>query len=167
MAKQAISNWADRYKHISFWWATVGGSGLLRPAPGTWGSLVGLITGYLLIQNNISVEAFSLLIAIYSAVSSWMIDQIEKQSGIHDAPEIVADEVAGQWLALLPCFFWPTNFLAYSIAFAAFRLFDIWKPWPIGPLDKHVQGGFGVMIDDIIAGIFAAGLVTIALMAGL
>ena len=81
----------------------------------------------------------------------------EKHVGTQDDGRIVIDEFAGMWIAMLPLtlpgFFTPTNLL---LSFILFRLFDIWKPWPIGLLDKNVKGGLGVMIDDVVAGIFAA-----------
>lgn len=164
MAKTPISTWKDRTKHFSFWWATAGGVGLMRPAPGTWGSLAGVLLAFYLIEiHKISFWQFSAITFAISIVSIWHINQIEKLSGIHDASEIVIDEVAGQWVAVLPCFFIAHDAIAYFIAFAAFRLFDIWKPWPIGPLDKKVDGGVGVMIDDIVAGLFAAAVLSTCL----
>ena len=156
MSKQPISNWEDRKQHLSFWWATVGGVGLLKPAPGTWGSFAALIAGYMLIDAGASAAMLLAAVALITVVSMRAIDDIEAKSGIHDAPEIVIDEVAGQWIALLPLLYFPSSYLAYGIAFVLFRIFDIIKPWPIGPLDRKVSGGFGVMIDDIVAGCFAA-----------
>jgi len=74
------------------------------------------------------------------------------ESGVHDPGSIVIDEVVGQWLTLLTA---PLNPLAYVIGLLAFRVFDILKPWPIGWLDRHVRNGFGVMIDDVVAAIYA------------
>ena len=158
MSKQPISNWKDRKKHLSFWWATVAGVGLLKPAPGTWGSLAALLLGYGLIEAGISAAWLVVVVILLTLASVRAIDTIEAKSGIHDAPEIVIDEVAGQWLALLPLFYFQPTLIGYGLAFLLFRLFDIWKPWPIGPLDKKVSGGFGVMIDDIVAGLIAAAL---------
>ncbi|MEX0299903.1 MAG: phosphatidylglycerophosphatase A [Kordiimonas sp.] len=156
MAKQPISNWPDRYKHLSFWWSTVFGVGLFKPAPGTWGSLAAVVLGYALIENGFSLIALLVLTTLITLISIWAINDIEAKSGIHDAGEIVIDEVAGQWIALVPFYFFTGHVATYLLSFALFRLFDIWKPWPIGPIDKHVSGGLGVMIDDIVAGVFAA-----------
>ncbi len=156
MAKQPISNWPDRYKYISFWWSTLFGVGLFKPAPGTWGSLAAVALGYIMIENGLSLFALLALTALITIISIWAINDIETKSGIHDAGEIVIDEVAGQWLALVPFYFFTSHFAGYLLAFALFRLFDIWKPWPIGPIDKKVSGGFGVMVDDLVAGLFAA-----------
>ncbi|MFC3051066.1 phosphatidylglycerophosphatase A family protein [Kordiimonas pumila] len=156
MSKRPISDWNERYRHISFWWATVFGAGLLKPAPGTWGSLVAVIAGYYLINTGISFTLLSSLIVAITVLSAFAIDHIEKVSGIHDAPEIVIDEVAGQWIALLPFYFFTPMLYDYMVAFLLFRLFDIWKPWPIGLIDRKVTGGCGVMVDDLVAGLFAA-----------
>lgn len=159
MAKAPISTWRDRTKHFSFWWATAGGVGLMRPAPGTWGSLAGVLLAFYLIEiHSTSLWQFVAITIAISLVSVFQINKIEQASGIHDASEIVIDEVAGQWVAVMPCFFMPHDEIAYLVAFMAFRLFDIWKPWPIGPLDQKVDGGLGVMIDDVVAGLFAAAI---------
>ena len=73
--------------------------------------------------------------------------------GFADSPAIVIDEVAGQWIALLLV---PADPVAYGMGFVLFRLFDVAKPWPIGLIDRHVKGGFGVMLDDVVAGGIAA-----------
>lgn len=147
------------------------GVGLLRPAPGTWGSLAAVIVGYLLVSGGLSLVVLLTSIALITLLSIWAINDIEAKSGIHDAGEIVIDEVAGQWLALVPFYFFKGSLLGYAAAFLLFRLFDIWKPWPIGFLDKHVSGGFGVMVDDLVAGIFAAavlwGMLSLNLLPGL
>ena len=82
-----------------------------------------------------------------------------RQDGTDDPSKVVVDEVAGQWLALVPAALDPILFL---IGFLAFRLFDIWKPWPVGWADRSVHGGLGVMLDDMLAGLFAAGVVILA-----
>ncbi|NVJ99113.1 MAG: phosphatidylglycerophosphatase A [Alphaproteobacteria bacterium] len=156
MAKQSLRTWQGREKTFSFWLVTVIGTGMLRPAPGTWGSLAGLAAGYIMIANGVDqIELAAWAIGL-TIISSRMIDSIEAITGIHDAPEIVVDEVAGQWLALLPLIAYVDSPLLFGLAFLLFRLFDIVKPWPIGWLDRKVNGGFGVMIDDLVAGILAA-----------
>ena len=151
--KQHLDNWQNRYRSPAYWIAVYFGSGLIRPAPGTWGSLAALISGYFLFQAGIMI--FALSIVLVTIVGTITIDTIEKQTGIHDAPEIVIDEVAGMWISLLPFFFIEYSLVGFAFAFLFFRLFDIIKPWPIGWLDRHVSGGFGVMVDDIVAGLFA------------
>lgn len=156
MGKQSLINWDGRHKSWAFWWSVGFGSGLLKPAPGTWGSLFGLCIGYILLQQPFALLALLGGSLVITGISTVCISLIEEASGIHDAPEIVVDEIAGQWVALAPLAILPYSWFELSISFFLFRLFDIWKPWPIGPLDKKVSGGFGVMIDDLVAGIFAA-----------
>ena len=154
--KQSLSGWDGRWRSPAFWFATGLGSGLLRPAPGTWGSLLGIVTGYGLISAGFSIGWFTALTVAVSGAGIISVNRIEKAAGVHDAPEIVIDEIAGQWIALFPFFFFPANPLLLLFAFGLFRLLDILKPWPIGWLDRKINGGFGVMIDDIVAGILTS-----------
>lgn len=149
---------------------TVAYVGLLKPAPGTWGSLAAIPLAWALHAFG----GFPLLLAatvLVTVVGIWTIGQA-LGSGHEDPPEIVIDEVAGQWIAL-----WPVSLGASRVgadfwdlypgviaAFLAFRLFDILKPGPIGWADRK-GGAVGVMLDDLIAGAFAA-VVVIALAAG-
>lgn len=131
--------------------ATWGGSGLLRPAPGTWGSLAALPFGCALMSlagpgGLIAGVLLSLVIGIWAAGS------VERRTGDKDGGYIVIDEVSGQWLALLPALASPWLILP---AFLFFRLFDIAKPWPCFQL-QSIGGGLGVMIDDTVAGLYAA-----------
>ncbi len=161
MAKQSIKNWEGRHKSLAFWWSVGFGAGLLRPAPGTWGSLLGIGLAVALLQLPFAAWSLFFGAVFVSLISIAAIGSIEKASGIHDAPEIVIDEVAGQWLAVLPLAFFPYGFGEIILSFALFRVFDIIKPWPIGFIDKHLSGGLGVMVDDLVAGIFAAILLLI------
>ncbi|SDE29864.1 phosphatidylglycerophosphatase A [Paracoccus isoporae] len=142
------------------------GAGLLRPAPGTWGSAVAVILGVLLHR----LGHFPLLLAATAAVTAlgfWAVPRYTRGMADPDRSEIVIDEVAGQWLALcFPSFgFWQAGLPADSFpypgwlaAFLFFRLFDIRKPWLVGRADR--DGGVrGVMLDDLWAGLFA-GLAT-------
>jgi len=153
--KQSLETWPNRWRSPAFWLAVGLGSGLMKPAPGTWGSLFALVLGYLMITQGVSIEVFTAAIVGVSLLGTLVINRIEKLSGVHDAPEIVIDEVAGMWIAMLPLWHLGTDYILIVLAFVLFRFFDIIKPWPIGWLDKQVSGGFGVMVDDIVAGIFA------------
>lgn len=153
--KQSLDVWHARWQSPSFWLAVGLGSGLIKPAPGTWGSLFALMLGYLMITSGMPLELFLASIVIVSVMGTLVINRIEVISGVHDAPEIVIDEVAGMWVAMLPLYHLDIGYAPLLAAFMLFRLFDIAKPWPIGWLDKHVSGGFGVMLDDIVAGVFA------------
>ncbi len=145
--------------------ATGFGLGYLRPAPGTWASAAAIGAG-LLIDRYFGFPMLVLATALASGLGFWAVSRA--LTGPDDDPsEFVIDEIAGQWLALLfssAAFWWRgwEGFLPYPAplaAFVFFRLFDIWKPWIIGRADA-MGGAKGVMLDDLIAGLFA-GLATI------
>ncbi len=148
-------------------------TGLLRPAPGTWGSLAAVLTGWA-IEHWMGF--IPLLIATIAVTAlGFRSVRAEIQDGTADPPEIVIDEVAGQWLALLfpaagfwgralgtgadPHMVWPGPVAAFLL----FRLFDIWKPWLVGRADRR-HDATGVMLDDLWAGMFA-GICSIILAA--
>ncbi len=132
-------------------------SGLSPKAPGTAGSIVALILGVLLLQY-IHESTLFLLSFLITAFAIKQIDIYEKEVGVHDGKEIVIDELAGMWLALSICGINDQNvYILAPLAFVYFRLFDIWKPSIIGTIDKKVKGGWGVMGDDLVAGL-AAGI---------
>lgn len=133
---------------------TLGYSGLSPKAPGTVGSIVSLALALLLL-NYISVTTLFLLALLISAFSVKQIDIYEKEVGAHDGSEIVIDELAGMWIALGIANATSDNYILAGIAFVYFRLFDIWKPSIIGKIDRDVKGGWGVMGDDMVAGLFA------------
>lgn len=128
-------------------------SGLSPKAPGTVGSLVALGLGvYLLFYVHVST--LFLLALLISAIAAREINKYEEEVGEHDSKEIVIDELAGMWIALAVANANPSNMLIVApLAFVFFRLFDIWKPSIIGRIDEKVKGGWGVMGDDIVAGI--------------
>ena len=129
-------------------------SGLSPKAPGTVGSFISLIFGIFLLQY-LHVSTLFLLALLIAVFAVKQIDIYEKEVGIHDSKEIVIDELAGMWIALSISGATANNWLIPSIlAFAFFRLFDIWKPSIIGTIDTKVDGGWGVMGDDVLAGIF-------------
>ncbi|MEL6806327.1 MAG: phosphatidylglycerophosphatase A [Pseudomonadota bacterium] len=151
--------------------ATVCGVGYLRPAPGTWGSAVALPFAWLIHV----VGGFPLfLIAIVAGFAKgwWATAQMTAGQTDHDPSEIVIDEVVGQWIALVPLSYaawdrgmdilvmWP----GWIAAFVLFRLFDIWKPLWVGRADRRGDA-LGVMLDDVIAGVFAAiGVLVLAVL---
>ncbi|MEH6644975.1 phosphatidylglycerophosphatase A family protein [Sulfitobacter sp.] len=141
---------------------TVLGVGYLRPAPGTWGSLVALPWAWLVhVIGGFPLLAIGIVAAFLKGW--WATAKMTDGSEDHDPSEIVIDELVGQWIALLPLsiaswrmgiditVMWP----GWIAAFAFFRLFDIWKPWIIGWADRRGDA-LGVMLDDVFAGIFAA-----------
>ncbi len=127
------------------------GAGLLKPAPGTWGSIAGAIVALpiLFFLNQTILFLFSFLLFI---ISIKIIDIYENETKSHDASCIVIDEVAGVWFALSIC---PDFWLGFLLSVILFRFFDITKISIIGRVDKNVKGGLGVMLDDMIAGGFA------------
>jgi phosphatidylglycerophosphatase A len=135
--------------------ATVGGLGHMRPAPGTWASAAALPVGYLLLNWG-GFSTYFLAIGAALALGWWASSHYVEATGEEDAADVVIDEVAGQWLALLPFAFIPDPPLwGYLIAFGLFRFFDIAKPWPVSWADRELKGGVGVMADDAIAGLLA------------
>ncbi|HPF78745.1 MAG TPA: phosphatidylglycerophosphatase A [Alphaproteobacteria bacterium] len=140
------------FKHPATWTATWLGCGLLQPAPGTWGTLGGLPFGiFLLMTGGIPALVAAAIICFF--VGLWAAKHFERMVREKDSGMIVIDEVVGIWIAMIPAVLTP---LSIGLAFILFRLFDVWKPWPISYLDKKVHGAMGVMIDDVLAGIFAA-----------
>ena len=134
------------------WLACGFGSGLAPAAQGTFGSLAAILPWLLLRQLSLPLNV--LVIVIGFAVGVWACDVAGRALGVDDHRSLVWDEFIGQWIALLPALLGP--WWAVVLGFALFRLFDVWKPWPIRYLDQHLKGGLGVMMDDVIAGVFAA-----------
>ncbi len=132
--------------------AAVGfGSGLASKAPGTFGTLAAVPIYYLL--SFLSTEVYISLLLISSLLGFWLCHITSRDMGVHDHKAIVWDEFVGYWITMVTV---PFSVPWAIVGFLLFRLFDILKPFPISWLDKKVSGGFGIMIDDIVAGIFAA-----------
>ena len=129
------------------------GSGLAKKAPGTWGTLVGL--AFVPLLHMLPLGLALLLIAAASVFGVWLCGRVATDLGVHDHGGIVWDEFVGIWITLI---FLPNTWLWLLLGFVVFRLLDIAKPWPISVLDRKVGGGFGIMIDDILAGVIAAGV---------
>ncbi|KGH50888.1 phosphatidylglycerophosphatase [Acinetobacter idrijaensis] len=145
-------SWADRF--IVF--CGVGfGSGLLPKAPGTFGSAFALL--FVPIWLAIGFSNTVITIVLMSLIGIYICGRTAKVMGVHDDGRIVWDEFAGQSITFLPILcLGQMNVWWLIIGFALFRLFDVWKPWPIRVIDRQVGGGFGIMFDDIIAGLWAA-----------
>ena len=127
------------------------GAGCSPLAPGTMGTLVAVLLYLPLMQLSLAVYAAVLLLV--TLVGVWLCDRVSRDLGVHDHPGIVWDEIAGY---LVTMFAAPSGWAWVLLGFALFRLFDIWKPWPIAWLDRRVGGGLGIMLDDLVAGVFAA-----------
>ncbi len=139
-----------RAPHV--WLATWFGTGLMYPAPGTWGTIAGIPFAIVFFLLGGKYLLFAMILVFY-IVGIIVSNKIEEETKEHDLSMIVIDEVVGIWVALLATNFEPTHIL---IAFISFRFFDILKPWPISWADKKLPGGRGVMADDLLAGFFAA-----------
>jgi len=126
------------------------GSGLAAKAPGTFGTLAA-IPIYWLIQD-LSWPIYLSWLLVTFALGVYWCDRSAKLLGVHDHGGIVWDEFVGYWITM---FLAPKSWLYVFLGFLLFRLFDIVKPWPINWLDRKVSGGFGIMIDDVLAGIYA------------
>ena len=126
------------------------GSGLAPVAPGTFGTLLAVPLYLLFADMPLAVYGFIVVIAFVGGI--YLCDKTASDLGVHDHPGIVWDEFVGLWIAL---FALPAGWLWIVIGFALFRLFDIWKPWPIDRLDNSIKGGLGIMLDDVVAGIYA------------
>lgn len=139
--------------------ATWFGAGRLPKAPGTWGSLAALPFAWT-IHAAFGAVGLAIATVVVFGVGLWASSIYVRRTGVADPGAIVIDEVAGQWLTLLPV---GTDPILYAAGFVLFRVADIWKPWPVSWADRSLAGGFGVMADDILAGIFAgAALYTLA-----
>lgn len=158
---------ASTLDRVVYWLGIGLGSGLPRRAPGTWGTVGGLLVAIPLM--SFGFLPFLIITILSCVVGNSICGRTSTLMGGHDNPHIVWDEWAGMWLTLLPMSymgvadssFWQnisqtSSLIALLIAFILFRFFDIIKPPPIGWADKKVAGGLGIMLDDIIAGIMAA-----------
>ncbi len=127
------------------------GSGLVPRAPGTAGTLAAI--PLVLLAATLPLWGYLALITGFFALGVWVCHETLRYLGVHDHPVIVWDEVVGYMIGM---FGTPITWPAMVVGFVLFRAFDILKPWPIGWLDRHAPGGFGVMIDDVMAGLYTA-----------
>lgn len=146
-------------------WLAFGlGSGLSPRAPGTMGSLAALPFFWILAVMPWPVYVGWLLLCFVLGV--WVCEVTSRDLGVHDFGGIVFDEFVGQWLTLLPLVLLHQHHMGWlMLGFVLFRFFDIVKPWPIRWLDEKVGGGFGIMIDDVLAGLMAAVVLMLCLQA--
>jgi phosphatidylglycerophosphatase A len=126
------------------------GSGAMPVAPGTFGTLMA-IPIFLLIQP-LSLSAYLFFVFVFILVSAWASDRVSREIGVHDHPGMCIDEFAGFFVTMIGA---PQGVLWILLGFLLFRFFDIWKPWPISWVDEKVSGGLGMILDDVVAGLFA------------
>lgn len=138
--------WQDPFYFLAFGL----GSGTAPIAPGTFGTLMA-IPFYLLLQH-LPLIAYLFFVLIFIIVSIWICDRVSREMQVHDHPGICLDEFAGFFVTMISA---PIGWYWIVVGFFLFRLFDIWKPWPIRYFDKKIQGGLGIVLDDVMAGVFS------------
>ena len=156
---------ASVWEKLIYWLGIGLGSGLPKRAAGTWGTVGGLVVAIPMLW--LGFLGFLAVTVVGALVGSYICGKTSDLMGVHDDPHIVWDEWVGMWVSLLPILWLHfyddallqghqlSLMLLYFAAFVAFRFFDILKPFPIKWVDKNVSGGFGILIDDILAGLMA------------
>lgn len=156
---------ASIWEKLIYWLGIGLGSGLPKRAAGTWGTVGGLVVAIPMLA--LGFWGFLAVTLVGALVGSYICGKTSDLMGVHDDPHIVWDEWVGMWVSLLPILWLHfyddallqghqlSLLLLYFAAFVAFRFFDILKPFPIKWVDKNVSGGFGILIDDILAGLMA------------
>ncbi|HEX5959664.1 MAG TPA: phosphatidylglycerophosphatase A [Rhodanobacteraceae bacterium] len=147
--------------HPAGWIATALGAGLSPVAPGTAGSLLALLPWWFLLRQ-LPIGAYLAVLVAGFALGAWACGVCDRRLGRHDQGALVWDEVIGMWVALLAI---PPGWTWMLAGFLLFRLFDIWKPWPVRWADRRVHGGLGVMLDDVVAGAYALVVLQVAALA--
>ena len=137
--------------------ATWFGTGLLPRAPGTWSSLAALPFAWIIAAHGGAI-ALAAATALLFVLGWWASSRTVAAAGMADPGFITIDEAVGQWLALIAA---PLDPIAYLVGFVAFRAADIAKPWPVSWADRKIHGGLGVMLDDVLAGLYALAVVLI------
>jgi phosphatidylglycerophosphatase A len=132
------------------WLAFGFGTGLMPFAPGTWGSLPGIVLWWFLPKDPMLQAGVAL---VGFLIGIWICGVSAKRLGVHDHGGIVWDEIIGMFITLMVV---PPEPVWIALAFLAFRVADIWKPWPIRDLDHRMRGGLGIMLDDVVAALYAA-----------
>ena len=134
------------------------GSGLSPKAPGTMGTLAAIPVWWLSSQTGMA--GYVVITVLIVAVGPWLCGRTSRDLGVHDHGGIVWDEIAGFLLTMTAL---PVTWQWCLAGFVLFRIFDILKPWPIGWLDRRIHGGTGIMVDDLVAGIYAAAILQLGL----
>ncbi|MDO8908377.1 MAG: phosphatidylglycerophosphatase A [Pseudohongiella sp.] len=146
MAATPSSVWRNPVHFLAFGL----GSGAVPVAPGTFGTLAAV--GLYLLLPDMGNVVYLIFLLLSFLVGVWLCGKTASDIGVHDHGGIVWDEFVGFWLTM---FLAPPGLIWLVSGFLLFRLFDIVKPWPIRWFDKHVHGGFGIMFDDVLAGLMA------------
>jgi phosphatidylglycerophosphatase A len=144
------------WKHPAHLPALGFGTGYVPRLPGTAGTLVGVL--FYLFMQPLHVTVYLLVTSVLFLAGIWLCGKTSRDLGVHDHSAIVWDEMVGYLVTMIMA---PAGWLWMVTGFILFRLFDIWKPWPIAWADRHAKGGLGVMLDDLIAGIYALAILQI------
>lgn len=151
-SKTPASVWRNPWHFLAFGL----GSGAAPFAPGTFGTLAAVPLYWLLI-SFLPLAQVGVFILVSFVFGCWLTGKVAKEVGTHDHGGIVWDEFVGYWLtAFITFYYLPLNWFWLSASFIAFRVFDILKPFPIKQLDAKLGGGLGIMLDDVLAAIYAA-----------
>lgn len=154
--KSAGDRW--RHTHWVHWLAFGLGSGSAPKAPGTMGSLAALLV--LPLFSGLPLWAQLVWVAVAGVAGVFICGRTAEAMGVHDHGGIVWDEFVGIWITFIAVPLTPVSLVA---GFLLFRLFDVWKPWPIRLLDRRLGGGIGIMLDDVLAGVVALILLQLGL----
>ena len=140
---------------LARFWLSLFGVGYLKPGPGTWGSIAATLLWWISL-SSLGIASQLLIFFIFAFVSTWICANFLRDSGLGDESWIVVDEFAAMLFILA---FIPRYVLLVLLALSMFRLFDIWKPWLVGLVDRKIHGGIGVMLDDFIAALFVLAII--------
>lgn len=132
------------------------GSGAAPFAPGTFGTLMAI--PFYLLLSMLPLSGYLIFLFIFIVLTSWLCDHLSRATHTHDHPGMCIDEFAGFFVTMIAA---PAGWWWILAGFILFRLFDIWKPWPISYADENIHGGFGMVFDDVLAGIYAFGIIQI------
>ena len=167
IAENPNRNWKNHWVHFLAFGL---GSGAAKKAPGTFGTLAAI--PFFIAMSFLHLYAYIAVVLVSFVVGVYLCDRASKDMGVHDHGGIVWDEFVGFWITMLPIPFIAIggdlsivqSALFVFLGFVFFRFFDILKPWPIKWLDLKVHGGFGIMIDDVLAGVFALAWLQVAIV---
>ena len=151
-------NSRDVFSHPAFFLATGFGIGLIPFAPGTWGSLLGILIYLALHALGMAPLWELLIILLFFFLALWACNVVLEKRVVHDHPALVIDETVAMMLLLLTI---PITTVWVIVAFLTFRVLDIFKPWPISTIDAKIKNGLGVMLDDLVAVLISGFLIFI------
>ena len=140
---------------LARFWLSLFGIGYLKPGPGTWGSIAATLLWWISL-SSLGMVSQLLFFFIFASASTWICANFLRDSGLGDESWIVVDEFVAMLFILA---FLPRDVVLVLISLLMFRLFDIWKPWLVGLVDRKIHGGVGVMLDDLIAALFVLAIV--------